>query len=87
MPRMQDMPLQIMLAVDQLCNTLCGGWADETLSSRAWRLRRSGTGWGLFRRLIDALFFWQQGHCEASYRSELERKHLPREQRLGKAGE
>ena len=28
---------QILIAVDQLANAVIGGWADETLSSRAWR--------------------------------------------------
>lgn len=28
---------QVMVAVDQLVNTLLGGWADETLSARAYR--------------------------------------------------
>jgi len=27
---------QILIAVDQLANAVIGGWADETLSSRAW---------------------------------------------------
>ena len=81
MPRVKHMPLQIAIAFDQLCNTFIGGWADETLSSRAWRLREAGPGWAAARRVIDALFFWQRGHCEAAYRSELERNHLPSEQR------
>ena len=28
---------QILIAIDQLANAVIGGWADETLSSRAWR--------------------------------------------------
>ena len=28
---------QVLIAVDQLLNTLTGGWADETISARAWR--------------------------------------------------
>ena len=75
------MPFQIVVAVDQLLNTLCGGWADETLSSRAWRLSASSKGWAWTRRAIDGVFFWQDGHCEASYQSEVERRHLPEEQR------
>lgn len=31
---------QIPIAFDQLVNTLFGGWADETISSAAWRKRR-----------------------------------------------
>ena len=65
---------QILIAIDQLANAIIGGWADETLSSRAWREGR--------RRLvvvIDCIFFWEDRHCEASYISERERLQLPPE--------
>lgn len=39
---------QILIAIGQLANTVIGGWADETLSSRAWREER--------RVLIAVLF-------------------------------
>ena len=64
----------ILIAIDQLANAIIGGWADETLSSRAWREDR--------RRLvvvIDCIFFWEDRHCEASYISERERLQLPPE--------
>ena len=80
MPALRDMPLQIAIAFDQLCNALTGGWADETLSSRAWRLR-AHPGWNAFRLVVEALFFWQENHCKASYESEIMRNHLPGEQR------
>ncbi len=64
---------QIAIAADQLANTLLGGYADETLSARAWRLR----GENSWHRVIDALFFWQGNHCQQSYDSELRRKQLP----------
>lgn len=64
---------QIAIAIDQLANTLLGGMADETLSARA---HRTGSAWEPF---IDALFFWQIGHCFQSYISEKERKQLPTE--------
>ena len=81
MPHIKKTPFQIAIALDQLRNTLCGGWADETLSSRTWRLSGSSKGWHTMRRVIDAVFFWQDGHCEASYQSEVARRHLPEEQR------
>lgn len=65
---------QILIAIDQLANAITGGWADETLSSRAWREDR--------RRLvvvIDCIFFWEDRHCEASYISERQRLQLPPE--------
>ena len=47
---------QIPIALDQLVNTVFGGWADETISSRAWRKRGDGRGWALLRKVIDAIF-------------------------------
>lgn len=67
---------QSLIALDQLANTLLAGYADETLSSRAWRHHLDGSrSWP--RWLIDPLFFWQEEHCRTAYESELERRHLP----------
>ena len=53
---------------------MLAGHPDETLSSRAWRAEQSGQRyWGWTRRAIDLLFFWQPGHCQAAYESELRR--------------
>lgn len=72
----------IAIAFDQLLNTLLGGRADETLSARAYRMReKKQRVWGWTADAIDALFFWQDGHCESAYISEIERKHLPQEYR------
>lgn len=70
---------QIAIAFDQLLNTLIpGGMADETLSARAHRMRmKKQRVWGWTASAIDLLFFWQDGHCEQSYLSEVGRKHLP----------
>ena len=72
---------QIPIALDQLVNTVFGGWADETLSCRAWRQRERKKHWAIIRRVIDALFFWQKDHCKTAYESELQRRHLPPELR------
>ncbi len=72
---------QIPIAVDQFINTLFGGWADETISSAAWRKRHEGRGWAFLRTLIDTLFFWQTDHCKTAYESELKRRQLPEELR------
>lgn len=72
---------QIPIAIDQFVNTLFGGWADETISSVAWRKRNEGTGWRFLHCLIDCIFFWQKNHCEQAYQSELERRQLPEELR------
>lgn len=71
--------LNILIGFDQFLNTILGGTPDETLSARAWRLRNASKFWGRFRVLIDAIFFLQDGHCESSYKSEMERKHLPKD--------
>ena len=71
---------QVLLGIDQLFNTLTGGYADETLSSRVWRLETKGKLSGkIFRPLIDFLFFFQEEHCYNSFLSEVERRQLPRE--------
>ena len=74
----------VLIALDQLGNTLCGGWPDETLSSRAWRWRRDGKrAWPC--RLIDGMFWWDRDrttgrrHCELSYLSEALRLQMPPE--------
>lgn len=72
---------QIVLAIDQLVNALLGGWADETLSSRAWRMDRKGRPWGVvLRPLIDMLARpLERDHCRASFESEREQRQLPPE--------
>ena len=72
---------QIPIAIDQRINTLFGGWADETISSVAWRKRHEGKGWAILRRVIDTLFFWQTNHCRSAYESEKNRRQLPPELR------
>jgi hypothetical protein len=73
---------QFLIAIDQLINTLvwikCDGgfgYADETLSARAWRLRDCSNVY----KIIDSLFFWESAHCLISYNSEQKRKQLPKE--------
>jgi len=72
MPRIK----QVLIAVDQLANTLAGGWADETLSARCWRLRHHRR-WGFLQQAIDLLFFWELHHCHESYLNECFRRQLP----------
>jgi len=73
---------QVAIAFDQLCNALGGGWADETFSSRCWRWELDGArAWP--RKLVDAIFFFDPRHCEASYQSERRGSQLPPECRPG----
>lgn len=75
--------LQIAIGFDQLANTLIpGGYADETLSSRAHRMReKKQRYWGWTANAIDAMFFWQGDHCRKAYEDELKRKQLPPQMR------
>ncbi len=78
---------QLAVAADQCLNAALGGWADETLSARAWRGQRDGRLFGrIATPLIDALFAWQKqpndnGHCYNSYLNEKKRNSLPPEYR------
>lgn len=84
--------LQFLIWLDQGLNLIVtpfsrSAWADETLSSRAYRASRDGKPFGFWRRVIDILFFWQRlpegvnGHCHAAYLSERHRHQLPPEMR------
>lgn len=66
---------QALIALDQLANAICGGWADETLSSRAYRESPR------VEKFINTLFFWDKDHCYESYVSEQLRTQLPPELR------
>lgn len=85
---------QTAISVDQTLNVLLswlspwawrGAWADETLSSRAYRAWRDGAPFGrVAMPVIDALFFWQRirpdamGHCHQAYLRESEQyNHHP----------
>lgn len=78
--RLTKYVFQNLLALDQLANTILAGYADETLSSRAWRAEQSGAYWGrIFRPLIDALFHvFEKEHCYKSYLSEINRTQFPK---------
>lgn len=73
--------VQVLVGIDQLGNALIGGWADETVSSRAWRLREQSRLWATARRVIDGLFFFMSNHCRRAYESERLRLQDPPELR------
>lgn len=64
---------QTLIALDQLLNAVLGGWADESLSSRAWRESPR------LARVIDAIFWFDKDHCFESYINEQLRMQLPPE--------
>ena len=88
---LRDWGVQVFIALDQLVNVLVPpidgtvGYADESLSARAYRAHRDGKILGkLFMRPIDLLFFWQgPGHCKNAYIKEFDRQSYPSEYRDG----
>lgn len=66
---------QTLIAFDQLVNAMLGGWADETLSSRAWRESPR------LARVIDIIFWFDKDHCKESYLSEKKRLQIAPELR------
>lgn len=56
---------ELFVAVDQLINAICGGFADETISARSFRLgsKAKAAGkwdqWRVVWVIADVLFIWQ----------------------------
>ena len=74
----------LLLALDQLLNVLLGGYPDETLSSRFYRLAQKGCKIPMV--IVDkvAMLFKYERHCERAYKGELLDHHLPPEMRKNK---
>lgn len=69
---------EILLAFDQAANAILGGYAEETLSSRSFRLARDGIT-QIPQKIINTIFFWEEEHCKKAHSNELLRRHLPRD--------
>ena len=69
---------QIVIAIDQLVNTLFGGYADETISARCYR-KRHKRYWAVLRFLLDLIFYPidGKGHCMQAFNNEQQRVHMP----------
>jgi len=77
---------QFLLGIDQLVNVFIslfigGGWADESLSARAYRSKENKY-WLLAYKVINKIFFWQRNHCEEAYVSERDQMQLPPRYRI-----
>jgi len=72
--------INLLIGIDQLANVVFAGRPDETISSRAHRLRHRPF-WALARRGINWLFFWQEDHCQKAWMREMQRRHFPRTMR------
>lgn len=70
---------QFGIAIDQLCNTLIAGMADETLSARCFRNAKKGYWYAVLLKFILDLCLSpiKRNHCFESYYSEIKRKQLP----------
>ncbi len=73
---MKEYAINVLISIDQLFFTLVGGYPDETLSSALYRYKNKSKIWNMSYKAVNALFFWQDDHCQQSYESELLRKHL-----------
>ena len=68
---MKSYILNVLIAIDQLVNSLIGGHCDETLSSAAYRAEKQGRFWGFWRPVIDFIFQpLQSNHCFNAYLAE-----------------
>lgn len=72
--------LRVLIAIDQLVNTLFGGLPDETISAKLWRKRESQP-YKTLRIIVDGVFWFDPEHCKTSYESEIKRKYLPKDYR------
>lgn len=56
---------EVFCAVDQVVNAVLGGWADETISARSFRLGSKARAldrwdqWRITWVIADVLFLWQ----------------------------
>lgn len=71
----------LAISYDQLGNVHAGGYVDEMISAKAWRVRDR-------RRWVSAAIDWvferaagELNHCQRAYDSELRRLQLPPEYR------
>jgi hypothetical protein len=69
---------QVFIGLDQFVNTLLGGSADETMSSRCYRLNHIRT-YRYLELFVNVLFFPLQGadHCKHAYEKEVLGRQLP----------
>ena len=52
----------LLISIDQLANTIFGGYPDETLSSRWGKLAREEHKFAMF--MCNLLHIFDKGHCE-----------------------
>lgn len=65
---MRRLVTELFSVASRLLNVILGGMADMTFSARVHM-----DGWHRTEAFIDALFFWEDGHCEHWYREDVAR--------------
>jgi len=62
-----DYLFRVLVAIDQLANTLLGGRPDHTISGRVGYHALQGKTWAkAAERVINFLFFFDPDHCQKS---------------------
>lgn len=71
---------QNLIALDQQVNAFTGGSADETMSSRCFRLDHI-RAYHILEKIINFVYFPLQGpdHCEHAYWKEVLGRQVPQE--------
>lgn len=75
----------VLIALDQLLNTVCGGFPDETISAVCYRKsqEKGHYGFKLLKFILDiTLTPIKQDHCFESYYSEMKRSQLSEKYRI-----
>lgn len=65
----------VLVAADQLVNTICGGYPDETVSSRVYRASECEHKCAkVVQWILNGIFLpFETEHCRKAYESELNR--------------
>lgn len=79
--RLKEYGWNVLIALDQLVNTVLFGHPDETFSARTYRKAEAGQWfWRALRWVIDLAFRWESlNHCAEAYENEKNRAQCPKE--------
>ena len=61
----------VVYSLDQLVNTLLGGFADESLSARSFRLSSTYRAWYIIMVIINTVFM-NPNHCKHAFEHEVD---------------
>lgn len=70
----------VLIAIDQLINAICGGYCDESISAVCYRKSQEKGHYG--HKFLKFWLDWilspfEHDHCFQSYLSEMTRQQLP----------